>query len=152
MNRWGGYALHRPGGAGPATLTLRGEPVAVVHLHPDGGHHTYVFPNTEDARAYLLFAERVWPDALEADDVLTDRLALVDRLNQSTAVVFVTDEDDFYATGRYRTFGPNVPLAVVVEQLTGAHRPGGDVIPLVWVPARSGFVPVTDLTHGAAVA
>lgn len=146
MTAFGGYALHRGDGTSPATLTLDGQPIGTVHLHPDAGHHTYEFVSADAARAYLLFADQVAPDALEPDDVLTDRLAVADNLNQSLSVVFVTDEEDFYATGRYRTYGPNVPFDDVVARLTGSHRLGGDQVWLVWVPARSQFVPATALT------
>lgn len=149
MSRWGGYALHRSDPADPATITLDGQVVATVRMHPDGGHHDYQFTGPDAARAYLLFAEELVPDALEPDDVLTDRLAVVDDLNRSAAAVFVTDEEDFYATGRYRTYGPNVPFETAVAQMAGPHRPGGDVVALVWVPARSGFVPVTELDAAA---
>lgn len=155
MSAWGGYALHRGDGTAPATLTLDGHVIGTVQLHPDAGHHTYRFVSEDAARAYLLFADQVAPDALEPDDVLTDRLAVADNLNQSPSVVFVTDEEDFYATGRYRTYGPNVPFDDVIAKLTGPHRPGGDQVWLVWVPAQSQFVPATALTgpsRAAAVA
>lgn len=153
MNRWGGYAVHREPTATHATLTLHGQVVGQVHLDPDGGHHRYDFTGPDTARAFLLFAERMSPDALEPDDVLIDRLVVVDDLNRSRSVVFVTDADDFFDGGGYRTYGPNVPFEDVVALLSGAHRPGGDVIPLVWVPARSEFVPVTELADsGSSVA
>ncbi len=145
MNQWGGYALHRPDDDGPATLTLNGARVGLVHLALDGGHHHYEFTNPQAEHAYTVFAEDLSPDALEPDDVLTDKLAVSDDLDRSPSVVFVIDEDDFFTTGRYRTYGPNVALDRVVEMLTGAHRPGGDVVPKVWVRG-SGFVPVDQVT------
>lgn len=147
--RWGGYALARPPAvAGPATLARDGVPVATVHLNPDGGHHRYEF--TDPAAAdYLRFADQIAPNALEPDDVLTDQLLVVDDLNRSTAVIFTLDEGEFFATGAFRTYGPDVPFDDVVAMLTGAHRPGGDVIPLVWVKDRSQFVPVTELRQRA---
>lgn len=149
--RWGGYALARPADdASPATLTRDGAPVATVHLHPDGGHHRYEFTDPAAAAAYLQFADQVAPTALEPEDVLTDQLLVVDDLNRSAAVVFTLDEGEFFATGAFRTYGPAVPFDDVVAMLTGAHRPGGDVIPLVWVKDRCQFVPVTELRQPAA--
>ena len=143
----GGYTLTRTSD-GPATLNLHGVPVGVVELNPVGGHHRYEFTSPAAGQTYLRFAEALSPDALEPDDVLTDRLALTADLNASASVVFLLDDTDVFDGGRYRTYGPRVPFDDVVALLTGAHRPGGDVVPRVWVSARSQFVPITDLTPG----
>lgn len=147
----GGYSVKNYKAAGgeeterfEATLTLNGEPVALVSNDGRGGSHNYRFTGggygSAGYQALTDFAKATLPDAYEPADDLVNALLAIAVLNRSRSIIFLLDGDDYFGAGQYRKFDTKTTLAQAIVVLTQNFA---DKHPAIWDKATSQFLAVT---------